>query len=396
MDILKISDTSITTNSRLPTPFILSIYIYIILLGNLQGIVLALFLVAGERWQRLSNRFLALFLLSFVGTSCFALTESFGWRGQGQITIWDTVPLLWYMAMIASFYCFVKYLVRPKLPFQRRDLWWFAPFGIHLFHQFYHLILFHFFPNYFFKNLRTWFTINDVIDLLGVGLALVGIIQTLRLIRRYEQDLLNHYADISERSIKWLRNLIYLLIGIWVLWLIPTLFEHQSSIITGADIFYPMWIGLSIIVYWIGYATYARREWFDEAMFIEQETVTPIPSKTLSDKTEVYYQQLLEIMQTEELYLDADLNLKKLAERLELSNGYLSQIINQKEDKNFFDFINSYRIKDFKKKVADPKFAHLNLLGIAYEAGFKSKSTFNLAFKKLTGTTPSAYKKALK
>ncbi|MEL6256529.1 MAG: helix-turn-helix domain-containing protein [Bacteroidota bacterium] len=80
---------------------------------------------------------------------------------------------------------------------------------------------------------------------------------------------------------------------------------------------------------------------------------------------------------------------------MKLSNGYLSQIINQKEGKNFFDFINGYRVEEVKRNLADPNFDHFSILGIGLEAGFKSKSTFNAVFKKMTGHTPTAYKKLL-
>lgn len=101
-------------------------------------------------------------------------------------------------------------------------------------------------------------------------------------------------------------------------------------------------------------------------------------------------------MTKDKAYLDQDLSLKSLAERLDISSGYLSQIINQYEEKNFFDFVNGHRVNEVKQKITDSAFDHLSLLGIAYESGFKSKSTFNLAFKKLSGMTPTAYKKQIK
>ena len=71
--------------------------------------------------------------------------------------------------------------------------------------------------------------------------------------------------------------------------------------------------------------------------------------------------------------------------------NHLSQIINQYEEKNFYDFVNSYRVEEFitlAKKDIDKNF---NLLGLAYESGFNSKSSFNQVFKKITGKTPSEF-----
>jgi AraC-like DNA-binding protein len=69
----------------------------------------------------------------------------------------------------------------------------------------------------------------------------------------------------------------------------------------------------------------------------------------------------------------------------------LSAAINQAYGKNFNDFVNTYRVEAVKKMLNDESVQHLSLLGIAYECGFNSKSTFNRAFKKATGVAPSAY-----
>ena len=74
---------------------------------------------------------------------------------------------------------------------------------------------------------------------------------------------------------------------------------------------------------------------------------------------------------------------------------YLSQIINEKLNCNFLDFINGYRIDDAKDKLLDENYEHFTILAIAYEVGFNSKSAFYTAFKKNTNSTPSQYRKSL-
>ena len=76
--------------------------------------------------------------------------------------------------------------------------------------------------------------------------------------------------------------------------------------------------------------------------------------------------------------------------------NHTSQIINENLNKNFFDFVNDYRINEVKKCLSDSKFSHYTLLAIAYECGFNSKSSFNSLFKIKTGLTPSEYQKKLK
>ena len=102
-----------------------------------------------------------------------------------------------------------------------------------------------------------------------------------------------------------------------------------------------------------------------------------------------------QFMKSNRPYLDSDLTLPKLAEDLNVSTHHLSQVINEMHDKNFFNFINKYRVEEVKRKIQDPKYQNYSLLGIAYESGFNSKSAFNRVFKNLTGITPSQFRDSL-
>jgi AraC-like DNA-binding protein len=98
-------------------------------------------------------------------------------------------------------------------------------------------------------------------------------------------------------------------------------------------------------------------------------------------------------MTHEKPYLNPELNLYLLAERLNLLPNHLSQAINSVERKNFFDFVNHYRIQEVKKCLVSNEKEHLTLLGIAFECGFNSKTSFNRTFKKIVGLTPSEFRK---
>ncbi len=103
--------------------------------------------------------------------------------------------------------------------------------------------------------------------------------------------------------------------------------------------------------------------------------------------------KLLQVMEKEKLYLDGDLTLKKLSEKLMIHYNYLSQIINEKLESNFNDFVNKYRIEEAKRQLLDKESGKKTVLEIAYDTGFYSKSVFNTAFKKFTGMTPTQYRK---
>ncbi len=115
--------------------------------------------------------------------------------------------------------------------------------------------------------------------------------------------------------------------------------------------------------------------------------------KSLLDKKELkqYHDRLEQLISDEEPYLDPDLTLRDLAEMLEIPPNHLSQLLNEGFDKNFSEFVNSYRLAAFKSKAADPSQRHLTILALAYDSGFNSKTVFNTYFKKTTGITPRAY-----
>jgi AraC-like DNA-binding protein len=109
-----------------------------------------------------------------------------------------------------------------------------------------------------------------------------------------------------------------------------------------------------------------------------------------------YHRQLLTLMEEKKPYLNGEVTAGELSGLLGISVNHLSQVLNKEQKQNFFDFINSYRIKDVLLKMQDPDNAHLTLLAIALNSGFNSKTSFNTVFKKATNQTPSQYYKSLK
>jgi putative ABC transport system permease protein len=106
--------------------------------------------------------------------------------------------------------------------------------------------------------------------------------------------------------------------------------------------------------------------------------------------------RLKEAVAANRFYEDAELTLTTLAVKVNLPPHDLSRIINVGMEKNFSDFINEFRVRETARKMRDPAYDRLTLLGIAYESGFNSQRTFNRVFKEMTGKTPVEYKNGLK
>ena len=109
------------------------------------------------------------------------------------------------------------------------------------------------------------------------------------------------------------------------------------------------------------------------------------------DLLKKYRHQLKALMAAEKPYLDPSLTIRSLAEIMGIPSNHLSQLLSEGFDKNFSEFVNTYRLEAFKSKAADPSQQHLTLIALAYDSGFNSKTVFNTFFKKMMGVTPKAY-----
>ncbi len=106
--------------------------------------------------------------------------------------------------------------------------------------------------------------------------------------------------------------------------------------------------------------------------------------------------KLDELMENKRPFLDPDLTLNDLAKMLQSNVHTLSKVINESNSMNFYDFINSYRIGEFKKRIETGQHKTKTIIAIANETGFKSKTTFNRTFKKINGVTPREYLTTIK
>lgn len=102
--------------------------------------------------------------------------------------------------------------------------------------------------------------------------------------------------------------------------------------------------------------------------------------------------KLISLMEKEKPYLNFEISISDISEKLNTTVHKLSQVLNESFNQNFYDFINSYRVEEFKKRLHSPDSENYKMLSLAFECGFNSKTTFYGAFKKFTGLTPSDYK----
>lgn len=373
--------------------FEINILVLFILFGALQGFILAFILISTKRLNKASNQFLALLLFNLSLLNVSSALELI--PTTRELALLSYLPTFWVNLIPVCTLYFVQYLINPNYKWGKLDYLTFLPFTIEIIHRFYRFFSYLSGHPYSFEANQHFYFISNVYESFAVLATLVVIFYSLRKLSEYEKNLYENYAEVSDKSLSWLW--ITLVIGLILafLWMFVT-YTDFDPILYRQDMAINVLLGLSLLIYWIGYSMIIRQGLLDTTTFAIRQKVSEPPSPTeLSSKTDEHYNNLLALMDKEKIYRNPNLSMSILADKMNLSNGYLSQIINQKEEQNFFDFVNSYRVKEVKLNMANPKFDHFTILGLAQEAGFKSKSTFNSVFKKLNGITPSQYKKQL-
>jgi len=203
----------------------------------------------------------------------------------------------------------------------------------------------------------------------------------------YKNKLKNRQSTINRNQSAWLNIFIY---GYLVAFLITNICRAGLYVYGDLRDFYVFISFLSFFIYFIllFYKAISNPD-----IFIKTEEKPDIKTNIIP-KQEAYnlLQTLNDYMTYQEPYLNPELSLKQLASEVKIPERLLSGIINQYKNQNFYDFVNNYRIGKAKKLLVDDQ-SNKNIQEILYDSGFNSKSTFNLAFKKHTGLTPSEFKK---
>lgn len=228
--------------------------------------------------------------------------------------------------------------------------------------------------------------------------VLIYSVLSYRKITKYQELIDDNFAYKEEISLGWLKSLI---IGLGIIFFAGVIAFSLSEGIGlefsfNADLI--SYVFMVIFIFTLGFFGIRQQGIFTERNALKHSLVE---SKSKDDSyqksglkrtdAEKIHDKLLVLMKKEKPFLEPKLSLGELAEKMDVTSNNLSQVINQCEEKNFYDFVNSYRVKEFIALASAPENENINLLGIAFDAGFNSKSSFNQVFKKYTGKTPRQY-----
>jgi len=242
-----------------------------------------------------------------------------------------------------------------------------------------------------------WYSQIQEASIVILGLAYC--IWSLIRIHRHRTKITQWFSNTDRMTLRWLE---YLSISLGMIWLLVFFFD--DAIVFSGVVLLVIFIGIFGITQLPVF--YSHRDIlettkntvppsFDEFVAPEEKVDADVVRYAKSglkepDATDLY-QRLTRMMQEKALYKRNDITLADLAALLDTHPNYLSQVINEREQKNFYNYINTLRVQAFIDASSNPDKKHYSFLALAFDCGFNSKSTFNKYFKAHTGKSPSEY-----
>lgn len=288
----------------------------------------------------------------------------------------------------------VLYFTNPQKRFKKIDYLQFLPFVLYL------LLPFVLIGIFGWQNIEKNIAANnDWIGAILVTLLFSQIITytafSLFKIRQHQKNILIFASSTNVIDLAWLQYFLYGVAFLVLLWMAEINFDFLKDW---------AYLGYFAGVYYLAYFALHQKEIFpfseketkdimeviEETKAIDEKKINLFPNFDLINEKD----RLIALVESSKPYLDNELSLPKLAQHFQVSTHELSFLLNEGFGENFYEFINRYRVEASKKLLTDAKFQHLNMVGIAFEAGFNSKTAFNTAFKKTTGQTPSEFRKS--
>lgn len=377
----------------------------LMLIGAAQGALISAIILQKHR-AVFANRFLAGMMIVIAAILVHLVIEDRGWYSNVRFLF----PIFLALPLTVSplHYFYARYLTDRRSRFEPEAWIHFAPFVITVL-----LSSFLLMDQPLQKNLLV--DQNDMTKypafLLTFNWVLVCqgsiyVFLVLKRIGRFDRLIKDVYSSIERVQLRWLRNITLLAAGAWFVF-----FVENTFLTLGINISSFMISSLLIAgyLYALGYLGILKSEVLETLPSADKITIEggkvlyqevrddtggKYEKSGLSDEAALRYKEaLLRLLEEQKPYTQNNLTLPELAMMLEISPHNLSEVINSRLNKSFYDLINEYRVEQVKKDLADPSKNNLKLLSIAFDAGFNSKASFNTIFKQHTRITPSEFRK---
>ncbi|RZJ66205.1 MAG: AraC family transcriptional regulator [Flavobacterium sp.] len=361
----------------------------IILAGVVQGLIFCGIVFSSPKYRNRTTTFLVLMILCFSMSNLQYYLDDTNVVSREVFTRFIYVP---WAALVAPFLLQFGLSFLNEKPLSKKVRWMYLPFALSFawicadrISDFFNV------REKFFDDAYLYYAVID--EVVPILMNMVVDIVLLAKIIKFEKQHSDFDVNKVVIGLKWLKAILiflWLLAILWMYLLVLFFLEDESAI----SLFYPFWIGLAILIYWLGHIgiyKYGIREERKKLRSFAMETSHSITTTPRNDHASAFK----ELVSGQKLFLDQNLSLDSVSEKLGLSKSHLSRIINSELKTSFPDYLNQLRVDEAKSYLANPDFSNYTLIAIGLEAGFSSKSSFNNAFRKITGETPSEFRKNL-
>ena len=346
------------------------------------------FLLLQKQENRLANRFLALLLFSVGYGMLTQLWIDLGVYNYYPWLHWLPGNLNYWVG--PAFYLYVSALTVPDFRWRPKYAWHLCWLVLEYPHNIYHLILGRANPYPLLHNF------TEAVSAYAIFPLLVFSYLSYQLLKKYKASLEQQYSATESLTLHWLNQLYKLgaviLIPQVVVYIVDfrIFYDFEMEFFEGKLLQYDGFTTLlfAIIIYWLGIGGIRQSQVLLDKDLWQNKPVGP-------DKDFAVTAGALEkSMEQDRLFLDPELSIGKLADHTGIPSREISTALNQHFQKNFYTFVNEYRVEEVKQKLRDPDFGHLTILSIALDAGFNSKATFNRIFRSYTGSSPRSFRDA--
>lgn len=371
---------------------LITIFLSIILAGIIQGLIFGVVVVSYQKYRVASTLLLASLIVVFSWNNLqyYLLNIEFVSNQELFTTFW--LPLQLLFPPLIFFYGLK--LFNEEKPIPKITIYIFlAPFIIALLLT--SIYKYKYYNASYDNFIKAFVPLTNAIEVISMFLTLLVV--TWNLIIAIRNNISNKKNKVKEykANLDWYKNLLILLLALNLVWLYVSI-----AFISGNGdykLFYLCWIGLSVVIYLLGHigiykhGVHEKRKKLKKHIFSKKGH-----NPEYSNSTNVHLIAFEKLVFNEKAYLDPDLSIEKMASKLNISKSHLSRLINNDLNCSYNDYINKLRIEEAKFYITHPDFQNYTLFALGLEAGFSSKTTFNTTFKRMTGQTPSEYKKQIK
>ncbi|WP_147314019.1 helix-turn-helix domain-containing protein [Deminuibacter soli] len=363
----------------------LSLFSLIVLLGAIQALLLGITLLFSRAHSRLQQYALAFFMLILAYNGF----ETLNWSTNTNSIAFQFFTFVPIFGLGPCVYLYIYSFIYPQKP--ARIKWYFLPVWIMLALRvllwtdvwlFLHGHGLRMHP----MALDTWY--GAFAEPLSVVYFWIFMVRTLLLFRRFTPANTHLPATEFTMARRWLTAFVWNMAVLGVMWLGTIVMPRFWPAVYYWQ-YYPIEIYLAFFIYWIAFAGYQQ---IKIVYIVQQKAAATTFIDSIPEADIQRCMTALEYaMEQDKLYLDPDLTLQSLAQKIQFNPKIISAVLNQRMQKGFNEFVNSCRTGEAQKRLLDPANKHLSISGIAFDCGFNSQATFQRAFKLHTGCTPKEF-----